>query len=59
MGIFLTDVLGLILKRREKQNSLVGLGQISKQGRGLMVKRNEVRTRGSFYQIVKNEVERK
>ena len=58
LSIFLTDVLSLILKRREKQNSLVGSGQSSEQGRGLMVKRNEVKTGGSFYQIAKNEVER-
>jgi len=58
-GIFLTDVLGLILKRREQHNALVGSGQSSEQGRGLMVKRNEVRAGGSFYQIAKNKVERK
>ena len=38
MGIFLTNILGSILKRREKQNSLVGLGQSSEWGRELMVK---------------------
>lgn len=44
LGIFLIDVLGLILKRREKQNSLVGSDQSSEQKRELMIKRNEVRT---------------
>jgi len=43
LGIFLTDTLGLIFIRREKQNLLVGSGQSNEQGRKLIVKRNEVR----------------
>ena len=44
--MFLTDVLGLILNKSEKQNSLVGSGQSSEQERGLMIKRNEMRAGG-------------
>jgi len=51
------------LKRREKQNSLIGSGQNSEQSseqeKGLMIKINEVSMGGSFYQIAKNEVKRK